>query len=816
MKNILLNIIIFILITAGTAVCVVCANIGSITNPVPQTNLEQTGGKKNENPEENEEETPEETDPLSEAMFGMLQKIISAKSFSGNYRLKSSDGSTSISGNIELQNSQPSSTIDSFDIASLSFSVQLKGKIEGVNIDSIIVFKNKRLFLTVGNIHISSTLDELGEVFAIISDTFALPNIESIFDLENLNSSLESATLTENENSKIFSITLPLIGPLAVYMDTNNNPNSAHLSNISFGGKKFECSVFLSRDTNNSISLENESMYIPLGNASDLISTLAKTYTALPLAYSGTFATPDFSGTVNISISKSGTIAVNLGMNKFSVYLYINKDTAYLYCMGLKIFDTTANVMSFVNERFGSDILGMIKVQSIGAGNIIIDDESSLAYEKTVDGILKSLYASFGSLNLQLSKTTYVGISSSPNTAGALTVRDLGEMLENFEKFLPKESAGISFDITAYLGSFSFGGSGYAELSDLSLDKLFLSGKLGGKSLKAYSISNNFYLDFDSLKLKMEKSDTESFVALIKKYLGFDGFVASDLFTMLSTSISGISVLNKNDILITFSSGVRLRLSCFESKLYVDATNFSIGGKSLDLYLTLHQDGNKNRSIGDGFDASSFSSVGDASGFTQSLINTLTAKQTTFEGEIDISLWFVTIKKISLKVETFFENGKFKVEVTIDKLPTLAIITTLNCIKYKNQYVRLVIEDGRVNISRYARLRFKNSEELKYEKSINMKDFSLDILMDTFGFDDTVKKRLKDASLPSSVGSLFGEQAVSFVDSSLVANIKASELHKKLSNANFEVKHDGNFVSDINLTVDYGKLIHIKANLIRK
>lgn len=816
MKNILLNIIIFILVTSGTAVCVICANMDSSGTSIPKNSITQTNTDKNSDKSLPVDEDSDEPDPLSEAMFGLLQNIMSADSFSGQYTLKSSDGKTSVSGDIEAKNSNPSSTIEGFDIASLSLSLHLKGKVEGVNIDSTIIFKNNKIFLTVGNVKLSSTLDELSEVFAIISETFALPNLESVFDLENLNESLETATLKEYANTKIFSIKLPLIGSLSVTMNENHNPSNIKLSDLSFGGKKFECLISLSRNTDNSIKVENESAYIPLGKANDLIATLAKTYSSLPTAYAGTFTAPDFSGTIKISIAKNGTIDVSIGMNNFSLYLYINNNNTYLYCMGLKVFDTTENIFNFVYNSLGIDIVNMIKVQSITDGNVTIDDNSSLVYEKSTTGTLKSLYASFKGFNLQLSETKYVGIGSPPNTSGALSINDIDLLLKNIGKFLSKDSSNISFDIDAYLGTFSFSGRGYAKISNLSLEKMFISGKFAGKTLKAYSMDNNLYLDFDSLKVMMEKSDTKNFAEMIKKYLGFEGFTISDLFSLISTNISGITATNSTDILITFSSGVQIRLSYFDSKLYIDATNFAVAGKNLNMFLTLNQDGEKNKNIGDDFDASTFSHVGDASGFTQSLINTLTSKQTTFEGEIEVSLWFITIKKLSLKIETFYDKGKFKIEVTIDKLPTLALITTLNCIKYKNQYVKIVIEDGKVNISRYARLRFKDSEELKYQKSIAMKDFSLDVLMDTFGFDNTIKKRLKDASLPSSVGALFGEQALSFVDSSLAANIKASEIHKKLSNTTLEVKHSEGFVNNIKFTMDYGKLIHIKANLDKK
>lgn len=816
MKKILLNIMTFILVVAGTAICVVYARTDRFTNTGGQVStpiIDQTDQTSTPKPSEPEDKDDPEEDENSLAFFGIISELLGLENFSSDISIKSSDGKTDVLGTIKVKNSQPATTIEDFDISKISLSLSLYGKVENIPFNANVLLIDEEVFVTVNNVRVTTNTENLTNIINLVMEAVGV-SVESDFDIESLAPYLETMLIDKMSDGYQLSIELPVVNKVVVLTDDNYALKNVVIDSITAGNKSF--SINLGNTSSKAVNLTtpDKTRFIDLNDSYGLVALIVNTAKNLPLRMEGNISFMGKTGEMSFSITSDFEISFNMTYNNIDIYAHSSGNNVYLYVMGIKVLTTWPEIIDFVANNLEFSIPDNLGIKKISASGINFDSDASVVIRES-EGRISEIVADISGVLIELKRTIFLSVSNKPDTTGSLSMQDIEKAYKDFAPLFD-ELEQFSFDIDSSFGTTTLKAKAYLSMTDkFAVRNLYVEGSLNSKPLNIYMTDSKIYINYNGTKISSDKDHLGDYASVIKSVVNADIFAIEEVIELLSTEVKNLSLSPQNVFAINFINKSQLSISKVSLGYKIYLLGLVINKTTLNASVSISENPSKYQSLGNNIVDEEYTPIENVSSFADSAINTF--KETnTFEGNLSISLFGITIKNISINIDTSYKSNKLKVVIKLNNLPANALFTEINAIKYKNQSATITYEDGKIHIYRTAKYRFSSGSRELVNKTINASDFSTDDISVIFGFDSTISKKISGVTTPSNPADLVLLDTLSVLDSQMSITLATSTFMKRLSDSNLTIETNDGYISKIAMSLKFSKVIGISLTLEKK
>lgn len=807
MKKILFNLILFILVASGTSVCVICAGTNNFSAPQSETislNQASISNTQNETEEtiEPEDEAEDEEDPVSTTLFGIINNFISKENY--NAKISISSSNSKLSGELVYSNSKPVNDIKEIDISALSVSLAIEGKIKTNTIETSIVLNDGMLFVHANCVNVKVAVSSIPEMVNQISSCFGISTSTNSFDISTI---LVGATCEKISGGSILSLSIPKLGEINITANNDFEVQMISANNIDILSSSFSLNITKSEEALNAASVFVED-YVDISKLPFLLSSIIEVSKSLPISYYGTMNFNGISANINASIDQSLNTKTVISYNNTNIYIYTDKESVTLKVFDLVVHTTFSEFVDFVTNFLGFCPTNNFGITEILENSINFSDNCSIALSKS-NNTISRIVASIDNFSLDIKKGYFVTAANNCDLSKAISLNRLKSIILTYDSALSKLNE-FNFNIYATINnSMIFSGNGYLKTTNSQLSKFYISGKSGDMNLEAYANRDMVYLNALGTKVCASKSNLDSVTEMIKNYVGIDGVLFSDIVNIVTKNIYNISY-NEGGFEVKLSSGGTIKVLANTSTIQLKLIGFAIKNNIINATITSTK--NNYAPKYEELDSSSYSDISSLLPSSKAFVNTF-IDGFTASGNATIKMLGIELYNITISLRSSYSNGKIGLCGTIGNLPTIALITSVNSIKYVSQSTSFSLQNGVLSYSRKALNRFSGKNEVLSSNSVELTNVTPEIISDMFGFDGTITSKIKDAVLPTNLADLLILDSIEVTDSSLAASLKTSSLLDNLKDTCLSISISNDKISAMTASFGFTNFIDITIDL---
>lgn len=767
MKKLALYLIIFISVFIGTASCVIL------------------NGYTNYHQEKDSIQPAVQEDSI---LTTLASSVIQSEGYTGDIKFYSADYKTNIFGSFVFVKN------DSF-----SLKIKLNGKIENFNVDTTITLVDDEIFIDFNTAKVVLTTGDLLTALNSVIGAINLgagSNFENI-NLDSLTSSLTNIKQTQVENGYTLSLPLPNICDIFVLTDNEYLPKQVLVTNLKFLNTTFTLNISAKQNTGN-VEKPNKDEYLALSSSIDYIKPILHTLSQSKLRLCGQVTLN--STTFNMNLYKNGNIILgNILYNGLKLEFEFSGGYIYVKLYNNYFKFKPNEAIDLIKEVFNVNITEPLTVTDINLVNFASNINASI---ETKNNLISKLNISFNGINanFNVGKTLIMPKLISSTNANFLNIKDVKNFISYFSSAISTNYS-LTVNINAY--DISLTGKAYIELDDKfsRVNELLFDGKVNGKILKLWFHPNATYIIFDQIKLKLDNASIPQLFNSLGDLFGSSSLNLDEIINNIT--LNDITYKNRS---ITLNLGKNSL--CVTS--YINKYDLDINYENININAVLYPNSCSFEYINNELNENEFIDVSNAPKLIDAVKNTINQSSLVYSGNLTVDILDYRYTNILIDI-TYNSSGSLI--ITLDNLPLDSVVTYYSHLYYTNQKCVLTIFDGLINIYTTVTTRAFNRTACTADKTLFLKDFSIDHLYDIMGLRKNIIEQLtKQTFLDSSYNlqSNLTPECVTLLKTRLKFNTSIA-FNKYIANLSLNFNYN-EFITGVTAKLNIGSII--KATLI--
>lgn len=768
MKKLFIYLIIFISVFAGTASCIVLN--GYINYEKNKENIVLT-------------------EPSNNIVTTLASSILESEAYSGNIEFYSSDKLTNLNGTFSYINKDQ-----------IMAEINLSGYVNNFNVNTSITLLNSSIFVDFNGIKLSL---ETTDVITILNSVLGIINTQSSsniakIDLASLSSSLNNINLTETNIG--LTLNLPIPNLCNIYLLTTQDyiPKQILLTNLNFGKTSYTLNVTAEQKPGE-ITEVNTDDYLNISSSVPYIEPIVNTLLQEKLRISGYVKIDDI--ILNLNIYKNNNliqgeieynnIKINFELeNGLVVAKFYNNYFKFTLSDAIKEFSTLLHIPKNIS----------LNITTTEIKNLLSKFNASAKVENNTITNFNVEYNNL-SLSVNIGKTLIFPQRLEP-AVEYLTAKDIVNIINYFKNVLSNK---YSVDVTATLSGIKIAGKAYININENfnSINEILFDGYLNGKILKVWYHTDMTYITFDGNNVKIASASIPKLIDSISSLAGVSLTDSENLFS--NFDFNNIYYKNKE---VKLTNGIDT-LSLLSYGSYYKLT-LKIG--DVNAICTVYPNANNYSYINNSLNPGLFNDFSYAPKIVTALSNTLNQSTIYYSGSLSINLLEYTYKNIGIDF-TYHKNTN-KMVLKLKGLPIDSVVTYFSNLYYQDQTCTLTIENGNIRIYTTVTTKILDRVAVVTDKTIPIKDFSIDNLYDIMGMRKSIIELIKKQNSTGDSSEFLkglNTDCVKLLKNSLLFNYK-TEFNKFIASLSMTFDY-GTYINGVNASLNLGNIIFVNLKL---
>ena len=527
--------------------------------------------------------------------------------------------------------------------------------------------------------------------------------------------------------------------------------------------------------------------------------------------YTGNINLLGYNFDITILVNTIKNIYITLSHENYTIKVIIKDSTVTISFLDNVISDSLENFISLISKY---NILNSNAIDIKISENRINIGENSVIEFNVDNNTFSTISLNINDYNLFLDKTENLKTFTIYTSSSSLKASDFDKTISLFNNYT-KSLSKFSFDLNMSIGKNKISAKTYLNLDDFIVKEIFLNGKINNEDATIISQNNDCYISFLNNNIKLSRIDSNEFSKILTNKLNLsnldDGFSSQQIINLLKENLKTLKI-TKEKCTITLQNNITVNITLNSNEPTIQIDNLTIGNTKCALKITVKSNNELYKSIKDDVNFDDYTDIGSPDKFINAIVNTL-SNEIKLSGNININLLNINLSNIKIDANFALKNGKIEAKIKLSNIPTFASVTDVNAILYKYQYTNIEIYGEYIRIHRYAVRRINNKEDLKTSSVYKLKNLTSNVLVDIFGFDNTIMKTVNSTSSNIDQNEIFTLNNLKILEDNLSLSLETSKINNNLSDFNIVVKYNESNITNIDASMNYGKSIHINLSL---
>lgn len=767
MKKIFIYLIIFISIFVGTATAVVYSGYHNYIEQKDNETSQNTGNS---------------------VLSNLTSGILNAESFCGEIELVSTNKNNKINGTFSYYNTD-----------FITAQVILNGQIENFKINSNITLEKNELYIDINNIKLVTTTTDIVETFNQLTEIInnnSKNNFEMI-DISSLQSALANINFTESENGYYLNLPIPNLCDIHICTDINYKPTQILLTNLKIGDEIYTLNI---KTINNlyPIKFINKLDYINIGSSLKYLSPIINTLSQGNIRLSGELIVNSTPLKLNLFLTQEQTLLGDITYENLTVYFELIDNQIKINILDNYFLLSTNELVNLLKSELNINPIEEFSITDININSLLknINTTINLSSKNTIDNCYIN-YENY-SLNLEIGKTLYLPeriTSTHYNSAS-----DIKNFINYYKNAISNK---YSFEINACYENININGKAYIELNNKfnNINKILFDGKINDIPTTIYYLENETYVKISNNHIKIENGSWNKIISSISDLLNIS---EKNLSAILDVNILNIIKIkfNKQTLLIE-SEQLDISITSYVSNYLID-----INSNKLNIKIRAYPNSSEYLYIENNLEKYKYNNFSEIGTLITALNNTIDQNHIHYSGNLSINILEHTYKNIYIDVQADIKNRY--AQITLDNLPTDAVITNLNNLYFSNQKCVITIQNDTLNIKTFVTARFTKITTCVTNKTIPLSTFSINNLYDILSMKQSVID-LFNKNTSESISTNLSTDTLTLLKNKLLFNYKI-DFNKFITDINTEFNYT-DYITNLNTNINIGNILFINLNL---